>query len=143
MIRYALHCSEGHDFESWFQSSEAYDALSARGLLSCAVCGGSAVSKAMMAPRVGNEATQEGATAPVADDRRRELAGSARRLRDRLERETTWVGDRFPTEVRAIRAGEAPNRALWGEAKPSEARALLEEGIRIAPVPFGPRKKMT
>lgn len=52
MIRYSLKCAQAHQFDSWFQSAEAFDALSARGLLSCAVCGGAEVSKAMMAPRV-------------------------------------------------------------------------------------------
>lgn len=49
MIRYALRCAEGHDFDSWFANAAAFDDLKARGLLVCAVCGGAGVDKALMA----------------------------------------------------------------------------------------------
>lgn len=52
MIKYSLRCAEGHDFESWFASADAYDALAEAGRLSCAVCGHAGVEKAMMAPRI-------------------------------------------------------------------------------------------
>ena len=52
MIRYALKCKDGHSFESWFQSAEAYDKLAAAGMVSCAICGSDKVEKAIMAPRV-------------------------------------------------------------------------------------------
>ena len=32
--------------------------------------------------------------------------------------------------------GESPERAIWGEARPDEARALAEEGVPVAPLPF-------
>jgi len=52
MIRYALKCSEGHVFDSWFQSARAFDALAAAGHLSCAECGSASVEKTLMAPKV-------------------------------------------------------------------------------------------
>ena len=52
MIQYALKCSKGHSFDSWFQSAEAYDKLAAAGMVSCAVCGDAQVEKAIMTPRV-------------------------------------------------------------------------------------------
>ena len=58
MIQYALKCADGHSFESWFQSAEAFDRLAGSGLLQCAVCGGDQVEKAMMTPRVGARATR-------------------------------------------------------------------------------------
>ncbi|HLN10814.1 MAG TPA: DUF1178 family protein, partial [Xanthobacteraceae bacterium] len=53
MIRYALHCDSGHTFESWFQSSSAYDRQVSRGLVACPVCCSDKVEKAIMAPRLG------------------------------------------------------------------------------------------
>ena len=38
MIRYALACDAGHEFEGWFGSSADYDDQRARGLLSCPLC---------------------------------------------------------------------------------------------------------
>jgi hypothetical protein len=143
MIRYALRCAGGHEFESWFQSSEAFEALADRNLLTCVECGGTEVSKALMAPRVGGEGGQAG-DCPAPQTGSRGRAGKALgKLRDKLETESDWVGDRFVSEVRAIHGGDAPERPLWGKAAPDEARSLLEDGIPIAPVPFGPRKKMT
>ena len=52
MIRYALKCSQGHDFESWFQSAAAYEKLSDAGMISCSTCGDGSVKKALMAPPV-------------------------------------------------------------------------------------------
>src|SRR5215212_8224017 len=52
MIRYALACDEAHAFESWFPSSNAYDAQRAQGLLTCPLCGSAEVEKQIMAPSV-------------------------------------------------------------------------------------------
>jgi len=37
--------------------------------------------------------------------------------------------------------GERPHRAIWGEARPNDARALIEDGIPVLPLPFVPRLK--
>jgi hypothetical protein len=52
MICYTLNCDRGHNFESWFQNSEAYDKQAKRGLVACPVCGSVKVGKAIMAPRL-------------------------------------------------------------------------------------------
>lgn len=143
MIRYALKCSEGHSFESWFQSAAAYDALAARGLVSCAVCGGAEVSKALMAPRV---AVAEEAPPPAPVDKplsqpTHPAEVVLRAMREHLAKHSTYVGGRFAAEARAMHLGEAEERMIHGEARPEEARALIEEGIPIAPLPFLPPDK--
>src|SRR5215813_10577139 len=67
MIRYALICQRGHEFESWFQDSAAYDKQAKRGLVSCPHCGSAKVEKAIMAPRLSATAKKRGKTveAPV------------------------------------------------------------------------------
>lgn len=145
MIRYALKCTEGHSFESWFQSAEAYDALAAKGLMSCAVCGGTGVTKALMAPRVS--AAEGPETAPPAPPER-PLSAPAhpaeqmlRTLREHLQKNSTYVGGRFAEEARAMHLGEADERAIHGEASPAEAKSLIEEGVPIAPLPILPPDK--
>ena len=128
MIRYALRCSDGHDFESWFASADAFEALSARGLLSCATCGTAEVGKALMAPKVAARASS--------DDAARRIAA----LRAKVEREATYVGPRFAAEARAIHEAES-DRAVYGEANADEVRSLLEDGIPVAPLPFTPKAK--
>lgn len=132
MIRYALRCKDGHAFESWFASADAFDGLAERGLLSCAVCGSAEVSKALMAPKVA------GAGAPPD---RAEVEKKLAALRQKVEAEATYVGPRFAAEARAIHeAGQ--EKPIYGEANAAEAKALIEDGIPVAPLPFLPKAKV-
>lgn len=161
MIRYALKCSDGHSFDSWFQSAGAFDALKAAGHVTCVICGSSSVEKAIMAPRVapkGNAKPARAEPEPEPIEQSAPTAGTAiapqpstpgplsgppsaaeqafARLRDKVERETEDVGTKFADEARAIHHGEAPERAIRGEAQLDEARALHDEGINVVPLPF-------
>ncbi len=134
MIKYRLKCSSDHGFESWFSSSGDFDRLAAGGLLSCAVCGSAEVQKALMAPGVGSAAS-------AAEDRPLSRPASPAEqalgaLRKKIEREAENVGRGFADEARRIHRGEAPERAIYGEARPAEARELVEEGIPVAPLPW-------
>jgi hypothetical protein len=133
MVRYSLSCADGHGFESWFQSAKAFDDLATRGLLSCAECGSSKVEKALMAPSV---ATRDAPLAAPKDPREAMLAA----MRRHVEQNSDYVGLSFATEARKMHLGEAPERSIWGEAKPEEAKALLEDGIPVAPLPFVPKR---
>ena len=52
MIRYNLRCERGHGFESWFQSSTAYESQEKRKLVNCPACGSAKVERAIMAPQI-------------------------------------------------------------------------------------------
>ncbi|WP_121063050.1 DUF1178 family protein [Chachezhania antarctica] len=144
MIRYALKCSQGHDFESWFQSAAAYEKLSDAGMISCSTCGDGSVKKALMAPPVSapgeveaQKDSQRGdLTAPKSD---REKAIAA--LRQKVEANSDYVGLSFAAEARAMHDGDTPHRAIHGEAKPEDARKLIEDGVPVAPLPFLPTRK--
>lgn len=147
MIQFSLRCSNDHRFDSWFQSSEAYDKLAKAGMISCTICGATSVDKAVMAPRV--RPARDAAPAAQPDQPRptplavqatpAEQALAA--LRQHIEAHSDYVGRDFAREARAIHDGEAPDRAIFGEARPDEARRLLEDGVPIAPLPFLPRRK--
>ena len=62
-------------------------------------------------------------------------------MRAELEKNADYVGETFATEERAIHVGDAPERPIWGQANLKEAKALVEEGVPIAPIPFGPPRK--
>ncbi|PWK59589.1 DUF1178 family protein [Roseicyclus mahoneyensis] len=142
MIRYALRCSQDHSFDSWFQSAAAYDALAAKGLVSCAICGGSEVTKALMAPRVaGTDAPEAPLPARPLSEPAHPAEQMLRVLKEHLAKNSTYVGGRFASEARAMHLGEADARPIHGEAAPEEARALIEEGIAIAPLPILPPDK--
>lgn len=146
MIRYALACSEGHEFESWFASAESYDTLSASGRLSCPDCGGNSITKSMMAPGVRtSRAAAQAPPEPPADTSLtkprtpREAALAA--LRKKIETESDYVGMEFAAEARAMHGGETPHRSIYGEANLEEARSLIEDGVPVAPLPFTPRSR--
>lgn len=143
MIRFALRCTHGHSFESWFQSADAYETLRARSLVTCPDCGASDVEKALMAPqvrpgRVAKEVdTAAQPPAPKPDPRAEAIA----KVKAEIEANSDYVGMSFAKEARAIHEGTAPERAIYGEAKPEEAKKLLEDGVPVAPLPFIPKSK--
>ena len=46
----------------------------------------------------------------------------------------------FAGEARAIHEGDAPRRSIIGEATPAEARALAEDDIPVARLPWSSSK---
>jgi len=132
MIKFHLKCDKDHAFESWFQSGEAYDRLVAAGMLSCDACGSTAITKSVMAPAVS---TSNALPSPKPTEAM--LAA----LRAKVESSSEYVGTTFAREARAMHEGTVPGRPIYGEAKPLEAKKLLEDGIPVLPLPFMPRKK--
>lgn len=137
MIRYALKCADGHDFESWFQNAAAFDTLNAAGHVTCPDCGSAKVAKSLMAPRVTTSEVARAAEASPQGERERMIA----ELKKKVESEADYVGTSFVAEARKIHEGDAPNRAIYGEANPKDAISLLEDGIPVAPLPFLPTRK--
>ncbi|WP_213772034.1 DUF1178 family protein [Bradyrhizobium sp. dw_78] len=156
MIHYNLRCERGHAFESWFQSSSAYEAQEKRKLIGCPVCGSDRIERAIMAPQiVGKKGRGDAvpAPAPVAAEtaaapaaaatplmmaQERELRAKLKELRDHIVKNADNVGERFPNEARKMHYGDIEHRPIYGEASPDEARALVEEGIEVSPLPVLP-----
>ena len=149
MIQYALKCSEGHAFDSWFQSAEAYDKLASVGMVTCAVCGCTQVEKAVMTPRV-RPARNTGTKSEIRSTPEQkidvatpspEIEKVLAEMRRHVEENSDYVGKDFASEARKIHLGEAPDRAIYGEAKLDEAKSLIEDGVPVAPLPFVPSRK--
>lgn len=138
MIRYTLKCDKDHSFESWFQSGGAFEKLLKAGHVTCPECGSADVSKTLMAPKVTT--SRKKAAAPLSTPESEKEKALAK-LRDEVEKNSDYVGMNFAAEARAIHDGDAPERAIYGEAKPEEAKTLIEDGIPVAPLPFVPRNK--
>jgi hypothetical protein len=153
MIRYNLRCEKGHAFESWFQSSAAYESQEKRKLVSCPSCGSVKVERAIMAPRIASRKGRDVAPAPAAPEtaaqgggestplmmaQERELRSKLKELRDHIVRNADNVGERFPNEARKMHYGDIEHRPIYGEASPEEARALIDEGVEVSPLPVLP-----
>jgi hypothetical protein len=155
MIRYTLRCEQDHSFESWFQSSAAFDSQAKRKLVTCPVCGSAKVEKAIMAPRIVSRKGRDKAPVPVEAPaespasestslmlaQERELRAKIKELRDHIVKNADNVGERFPNEARAMHYGDKEHRPIYGEASPEEARALIDEGVEVSPLPTLPEDR--
>ena len=136
MIVFDLRCeAAAHVFEGWFASTEAYESQRDRGLVVCPLCGDDRVEKAVMAPRVSAKGNRAGAAPADPEAMKAMLAALAAAQKDMLAK-SSYVGDRFADEARAIHLGEAEARAIHGKATPAQTESLIEDGIQVAPLPF-------
>jgi hypothetical protein len=143
MIVFDLACADGHRFEGWFASSEAFASQVARALVTCPHCGSAEVVKAPMAPAVaakGNTMADPSARKlPVTDKLPREVAKAMQALADAQAKalaKSTWVGDQFAEHSRAMHYGERDHATIHGQATRDEAVALAQEGIAVSRLPF-------
>jgi hypothetical protein len=134
MIKFTLACANGHDFEAWFGSSDAFEEQSARGLVACPVCESTDVEKALMAPSVSTARKKQVLSETV----QAEIVEGLRKMRNSITENAEDVGRDFATEARAIHYGDKPERGIYGEANREEVEDLLEDGIKIAPLPILP-----
>jgi hypothetical protein len=140
MIKYALACEHGHEFEGWFGASADFDDQAERGLLDCPVCASKAVRKQIMAPAVaGTKAQSSGAGLPP--EARQMMMEAIGKVRAHVEENFDYVGDTFAREARAIHEGKSEERGIYGEATPAEVKALVEDGVPVAALPPAPPKK--
>ncbi|MFT7371216.1 MAG: hypothetical protein ACI9RO_000520 [Alteromonas macleodii] len=136
MIRYTLSCDKDHQFESWFQSSNAFDALALGGHLACAICGSAAVTRAMMSPSVTTKGNAVDLKIPTSDSEK-----TLAKIRKNVEENSDYVGANFADEARKMSEGDTPERAIWGEANFADAKKLIKDGIPVVPLPFMPKRK--
>jgi hypothetical protein len=157
MIKYALVCDKGHEFESWFANSGTYDKQVKKRLVSCPICDSVKIEKAMMAPRLAHAAAPFEAsaeisapvpapvpeTAPVAmmAPQEHEFRKKLKELRDHLIKNADNVGQKFPEEARKMHYGETEHRSIYGEASPDDAKELADEGIEFHPLPVLPDER--
>jgi hypothetical protein len=143
MIRYALVCEHDHPFDAWFGSSSDYDDQAARGLVECPFCASHAVRKQVMAPAVAGARRTDVPSPERAAKMQSMMMEAAGKVRAHVEANFDYVGDSFAREARAIHEGRSEERGIYGEATPKEAKALAEDGVKVAPLPpvAAPRPK--
>ena len=141
MIVFDLACARGHRFEGWFGTSGAFADQRAKGLVICPQCGSAEVEKALMAPAVAakGNSRSDASTPSISGKLSPEFARAVEALataQARALENSTWVGERFAEESRAIHYGDRDPATIHGRATPEQAKALAEEGITFSPLPF-------
>jgi hypothetical protein len=167
VIRYTLSCDQSHEFESWFQNSDAFDKQAKRKLVACPLCGSTKVEKSLMTPRLSGAGKGKRIAAPetsaadtptpasetptagpqqnlpvaIMSNEEREFRTKLKELREHLTKNSDYVGPKFPEEARKMHYGETEHRSIYGEATPDDAKELHEEGIAFHPLPILPDER--
>jgi hypothetical protein len=129
MIRYALVCSFGHEFEAWFSNADDYEVQNNKKLVTCPLCDDGTITKQIMAPAL--KGTKHKADADTA----KAFAAFAGKVREKIRATHDYVGENFADEALAMHRGEKDEKPIYGETTPNEAKALKEEGVPAAPLP--------
>lgn len=148
MIVFDLFCIDGHRFEGWFGSSVDFDDQCANGMLACPFCHSDQIAKAPMAPAVPAKGNSKPDRLPAALEQQHNLTNSplppqvqqalaslAKAQAEALKN-STWVGNKFADETRKMHYGERDEAPIHGQASLAEAKALIDEGVPVAPLPF-------
>lgn len=149
-----LHCAHLHNFEGWFASEDDFQSQLSRQLVSCPLCGDTAIQKKLSAPRLNLSASRGEQELPnsaalvpvenqpvvpavqeVANLDTNQLQAAWMHMVRHVVANTEDVGSQFPEEARKMHYGEAEHRNIRGHATPAETESLLEEGIQVMPLP--------
>ncbi|WP_343518855.1 DUF1178 family protein [Sphingomonas sp.] len=136
MIVFDLKCGGGHVFEAWFGSSSDYESQRARALIACPMCGDTAIDKAVMAPNVAAKGNRRSDIQPPAKPDPKQLMAALAEVQAKMLEGSQWVGMAFADKARAMHLGEEAHAPIHGQASAEEARALIEEGVAVAPLPL-------
>jgi len=139
MFLFDLKCRKGHVFEAWFRDGATADRQIADSKVACPSCGSAKVEKAPMAPRIGNGGRKEAAERKELATKATLLRQQLTELREKVESNCDYVGERFAEEARKIHYGETDPRGIYGETSDEEAQNLTEEGVQFAKIPWIPR----
>ena len=148
MIVFDIQCNNDHVFESWFADSESYDKQAKKGIVECPVCGSNKVKKAPMAPNIATGASsvpadeRSKASGPDTVNAKKQTARYMTmlvKMRQHVEANCDYVGNKFAEEARRIHYGETEKHNIYGEASSEEARALHDEGVEFGAIPW-PRR---
>ncbi|GAB4258734.1 MAG: DUF1178 family protein [Deferrisomatales bacterium] len=145
MITFDLSCANGHRFEGWFQNREAFEDQHRRGLVSCPLCGSTAITKELSAVAVHVSKRSAPSHRPPPEEPAPQGPGPAkpavdvrpffRAVAEFVEKHFEDVGTSFAEEARKIARGEAEARNIRGTTTPAEEAALEEDGIAFLKVP--------
>ena len=137
MISYKLKCTEEHEFEGWFKDSANFDNQRDDKQISCPYCNSTDIRKSLSAPNISTSRKQENAQTELAT----QAFKAIQQMRDTVEKNCDDVGENFAEEARKIHYGESTERGIYGKASTEESQALVDEGIKVLPLPWMEEEK--
>lgn len=145
MIVFDLTCDQGHVFEGWFQSLEAFEAQLVKDMIACPHCGSTQIRRVPSAIRFARKGAGQDAARAATESASRpskmQLAPEVmailfEQMVSSIVANTEDVGRAFAEEARRIHYLEAPERPIRGEASLEEYESLRDEGIEVMPLPM-------
>ena len=136
MIKYKLFCKNCNlKFDSWFASSDEYEKLKNKKLLSCHKCNSIKVEKTIMAPQLINRKsnTDEIANIEKYNKVKKTIIGYQKFIKENFK----FVGDNFAYEARSIHYNEKKKtKGIYGKASRQDIKELKDEGIETQMIPW-------
>ena len=136
MIKYKLICKDCDlKFDSWFASSNEYERLKKKKLLSCHNCNSFKVEKTIMAPQLinNNSKTDQKINLEKYNKVKKTIINYQKFIKDNFK----YVGDNFAYEARSIHYNsKKKSRGIYGSASKEDLKELKEEGIDAQMIPW-------
>ena len=135
MIKYNLKCENDHEFESWFSNSNEFEKLNKKKLLECIFCSSNKIKKSIMAPMISGSKLKDG-DEELLDKKFLKQRNNLLKLREHVEKNFEFVGDKFSEKVREVYYDRKTKRSIYGTTTPEEREELAEEGIDLLSIPW-------
>ena len=151
MIKYklkckSLYCLNEKEFDGWFQNIEAFQKQKKQGLISCPVCGSSKVVKSLTTPNLktsinknienNNNTNPTIKNAILANDNSKNITTILRTIKKEIQKNSTFVGDKFVSQVRSMKEGKIKEKPIYGHGTNKEIQELRDEGVDVVNVPW-------
>lgn len=134
MIAYDLQCTNGHQFEGWFEGASAYRAQKSKDLISCPVCNSASVSRVLSTFAIKKSAP----AAPPTENDQAKINQIAEKVIDYVESNFDDVGADFTKEALKMHYGVNKPRNIRGFSTKDEEKVLKEEGVQFFKFPLPP-----
>ena len=136
MIKYKLLCKNCNlKFDSWFASSNEYERLKKKKLLSCHICKSVKVEKTIMSPQLINSKSKKNDNLKLEKYQKvkKTIMGYQKFIRDNFK----YVGDNFAYEARSLHYNDRKkSKGIYGRASNEDLKELKEEGIDTTTIPW-------
>ena len=153
MIKYQLKCksefcSEAKVFDGWFKSIEAYENQKLQSLINCPICGSDNVVKSLTTPslKINKNKTSENKNKQhknlknnvnfLANENPDNISTLLRTLKKEVQKNSTFVGYEFVSQVRSMKEGKIKEKPIHGQATNKEIQELSDEGIDVVNIPW-------
>ena len=153
MIKYQLKCkssfcSNEKEFDGWFKSIEAYENQKLQNLINCPICGSDNVVKSLTTPslKINKNKTLDNKNKQYknlknnvnfsANENPDNISTLLRTLKKEVQKNSTFVGYEFVSQVRSMKEGKIKEKPIHGQATNKEIQELSDEGIDVVNIPW-------